>query len=140
MVETGSGVAFRTRGVAYPIINLIFLLIFMGGVLLLASLDVTTTSTVRVPWLDRELPSTCIYLAKTGQPCPSCGITRSMITALHGELERSRQFHPAGIPIVCMLLAQSAMRIVFLSRKCRRIWLDVAISTTMLAVFAWLLN
>jgi hypothetical protein len=124
----------------YPIINCIFLVILLGGMLLLACLEVTPWDTVRVPWLDRELPAACVHAAATGTPCPSCGITRSLVTALHADFERSHRFHHAGLPILLMLLIQCIMRLTFLRRTLRRPALDVALSLGMVCCFAWLLN
>jgi hypothetical protein len=125
---------------AYPIINVVFLAILLGGTLLLGSLEVTAHDTVRVPWLDQEMPATCVYVVATGRPCPSCGITRSLIAVVHGDLERSYRFHRAGLAILLMLLIQCGMRVVFLWPRFRRPALDVVVSCGMVCYFAWLLN
>jgi Protein of unknown function (DUF2752) len=124
----------------YPIINCIFLVMLLGGTLLLACLEVTPWGTVRAPWLDRELPAVCVHATATGMPCPSCGITRSLITGLHTDFERSHRFHPAGLVILLMLLIQCAMRLAFLRQRFRWPALDVALSFGMVCYFAWLLN
>jgi hypothetical protein len=101
---------------------------------------VTPENTVRNPLTGEVLPETCLYVLRTGKPCPSCGITRSMISAAHGDFERARAFHRGGIPLVMMLLAQCAMRILFLWSRLRVPVLDVIVSIAMAIAMAWLLN
>lgn len=117
-----------------------FLFIFLTATVFLVSLEVTSTDRVRVPWADRELPETCRYLITTGQPCPSCGATRSVVSALQGNFARSREIHPAGIAITAMLLVQLAMRVAFLWPRLRWPVLDIVVSAGMLVAFAVLLN
>ena len=124
----------------HAVLNRVFLFVFGATTLALASLEVTPADRVRVPWADRELPETCQHLTATGRPCPSCGVTRSVVTALHGNFGRSRQFHPAGVVIAAMQVAQCAMRLAFLWPRLRRPALDAAVSGAMLAAFAILLN
>lgn len=125
---------------AYPAVNLAFLLVFLGGAVTLVALEVTPARTVREPFTGRELPETCAHLAAHGQPCPSCGITRALVTAARGDFARSREFHHAGVPILAMLLAQIGMRVAFLRPQLRRPRVDVAVSTGMLVAFALFLN
>jgi hypothetical protein len=125
---------------AHAVVNRVLLFVFCTTALALASLEVTSADRVRVPWADRELPETCRYLIATGKRCPSCGVTRSVISALHGDFDRSRLFHPAGVAIAAMLLAQCAMRFAFLWPRLRRPALDIAVSGAMLVAFAVLLN
>lgn len=137
---TSARLASRSGTRAYAIINFAFLIILGGGTATLATLEVTDADAVRIPWLNRELPATCYQQITNGTRCPSCGITRSLITATHGDFERSRQFHRAGIAVLVMLLAQCAMRIAFLWRSLRWPALDVVVSAAMLLYLGWLLN
>ncbi len=43
--------------------------------------------------------SVCIFHGLTGLPCPACGLTRSFVWLLHGELSRSLQLNPFGVVI-----------------------------------------
>lgn len=138
--ECPAKLASSTSGRVYAIVNLSLLLVLLGGVALAASLQVTPENEVRVPWLNRTLPSTCSYLAATGQPCPSCGITRSLISATHGNWERSGYYHPAGMAILVMVLAQCGMRLAFLWSKLRSPAIDIAVSASMLPCFVALVN
>jgi hypothetical protein len=39
----------------------------------------------------------CSFLARTGYPCPTCGVTTSMTEAVHGHLIRAWNAHPLGV-------------------------------------------
>jgi hypothetical protein len=45
------------------------------------------------------LPPLCSFRRLTGQPCPGCGLTRSLICLGHGQVADSFRFHPLG-PLV----------------------------------------
>jgi hypothetical protein len=47
--------------------------------------------------------SFCPFKIFTGLPCPGCGLTRSVVTLLHGDPTASVYFHPLGVPLVLML-------------------------------------
>ena len=95
---------------------------------------------VALPFSDRELPELCRHVVATGQPCPSCGLTQSLIYALHGDPDRARHYHRAGVPIAIMLLSQVAMRVAFLRASSRSAALDVVVSAGMLVAFAVLVD
>lgn len=42
------------------------------------------------------LPS-CSFLVQTGYPCPSCGLTTSVVSMAHGRLWRAFEAHPFGV-------------------------------------------
>jgi hypothetical protein len=51
----------------------------------------------------------------TGIPCPGCGLTRSIVVAVHGEWTASYAYHRLG-PIVLVYLAmQFAYRLTWLA-------------------------
>lgn len=124
----------------YATLNGALLAVLAGGALLLYSLEVTPANTVRVPWADLDLPQTCQFVIRTGQPCPGCGITRSLVSAAHGDFATAHVFHFGGAPIWFMLLAQLVLRVAFLRTAFRRPLLDLAVSVAMLIAFAVLLN
>lgn len=124
----------------YPAVNRAFLLVFVGGLLAVAALEVTPARTVREKLTGRELPATCAHLAAGGGPCPSCGLTRSLVAAAHGDFAASRHFHPAGMPVLAMLVGQCLMRVAFLWPRLRRPRLDLVVSAGMAAAFAVLVN
>jgi hypothetical protein len=50
-------------------------------------------------------PSFCPFKMMTGLPCPGCGMTRSVVTLLHGDIGASLYYHPLGIAIVALGVA-----------------------------------
>ncbi|HVL11212.1 MAG TPA: DUF2752 domain-containing protein [Gemmata sp.] len=125
---------------AHGTVNLVFLILLAAALVALWSLRVSPKSgRVALPFSGHELPELCQHVA-AGEPCPSCGLTRSVIHAAHGDPARSREYHRAGLPVFVMLLAQIAMRVVFLQPSRRSVALDVAVSAGMLAAFAVMVN
>jgi hypothetical protein len=125
----------------HGVVNLAFLILIVAALAALWSLRVSPRSgRVALPFSDRELPELCEHIVATGQPCPSCGLTRSLIYALHADPDRSREYHRAGVPVAIMLLLQVAMRVVFLQRNRRSAALDIVVTTGMLIAFAVLVN
>ena len=70
------------------------------GLLLLVGL-----ATIPTRRLD-AMPVLCPFRRATGLPCPTCGMTRSVSAALHGDLRASITHHPVG-PAVLALVAVS---------------------------------
>ena len=53
----------------------------------------------------RPLPiDLCLLKRMTGLPCPTCGLTRAVCSALQGDWAASLGFHPAGILVVVSVL------------------------------------
>jgi hypothetical protein len=124
----------------HAIANRVLLFILLVILTCIGSLKVTSDDHLRVPWAEGVLPETCSILIATGQPCPSCGATRAVVSALRGEIARSRGFHSAGIAIAAMLLVNCAMRIAFLLPQLRSAGLDIIVSIGMMLVVIVLLN
>jgi hypothetical protein len=123
----------------HAVLNAVFLSLFLALVLSVGSLRIEpATGRVTLPFSYAELPETCQSLTMTGRPCPSCGATRSLIAALHGEPGLALAYHRAGLPIAVMLVLQIGMRLLFLYRRSAA--LDVVASAGMLVVFAAVLN
>jgi len=51
------------------------------------------------------LPGFCPFLNPTGRPCPTCGLTRSWASLLHGDLGRALASHAGGPALLLGLLA-----------------------------------
>jgi hypothetical protein len=64
-------------------------------------------------------PSLCPFKLMTGLPCPGCGMTRSVVALLHGDLTVSAYFHPLGAPFVLAMLALAVADAVIWSRHRR---------------------
>jgi len=56
-------------------------------------------------FLGRKIEWVCGLRARYGLPCPTCGLTRSVILTLHGELTRAWMVNPSGPVFAFGLLA-----------------------------------
>ena len=54
------------------------------------------------------LPSPCGFYHLTGYPCPLCGLTRSLVCAMHGDWVAALWWHPFG-PIVLLGLGSISL-------------------------------
>lgn len=50
----------------------------------------------------------CEFLARTGWPCPTCGVTTSVAAAVGGNPVAAFKAHPFGLLVVAALLAAAA--------------------------------
>ena len=70
-------------------------------------------------WLDgHQLPCPIKHFLKV--ECPGCGIQRSFIALLRGDIPASFHFHPATIPLI-LLLVFSLAHILFKRKKGGRV-------------------
>jgi hypothetical protein len=54
---------------------------------------------------NRPLPfDVCLFNRLTGLPCPTCGMTRAVCRAVHGDFARSVASHPAGLVLAAGLV------------------------------------
>jgi len=74
-----------------------------------------------------QLPGMCTFRSVTGIPCPGCGLFRSMVTAVHGNIAKSWEFHRLGfltiLYVICQFLFRSMM-LLFPDLKIRFFRLD----------------
>lgn len=66
------------------------------------------------------LPATCSFQAVTGAPCPGCGLTRSWVSAVHGDLWTSVRHHALGWLLLLYALAQAVRHGAWLALPGRR--------------------
>lgn len=66
------------------------------------------------------LPEVCALKRTTGLPCPGCGLTRSWVSAVHGDLGGSLAHHPLGWLILAYALAQATRHGAWLALPRRR--------------------
>lgn len=66
------------------------------------------------------LPATCSFQAMTGAPCPGCGLTRSWVSAVHGDLWISLRHHTLGWLLLLYALAQAVRHGAWLALPGRR--------------------
>jgi len=64
-----------------------------------------------INWLEHHLLS-CPYKIITGIDCPGCGIQRSFILLLKGDLSGSAYLYPALLPVIFTLLITAAHLLV----------------------------
>lgn len=89
----------------------------------------------------------CQWLARSGYPCPSCGLTTSVTAACQGRLAAAAYAHPAGIVLALGLYAAAAAGLWealtargVLGRLVPRIhWYALALVATVLAGWALVL-
>jgi hypothetical protein len=58
-----------------------------------------------------SLPDACTFHNLTGVPCPGCGLTRSLVAAVHGDFIGSFGFHPLGLVTLIYILLQFLFRL-----------------------------
>ena len=68
-----------------------------------------------VTFAGRELHWECAIRQRFGVPCPSCGLTRSVLLTLHGHFASALDLNPAGplILLGAVLLAASMLLLTF---------------------------
>ncbi len=59
-----------------------------------------------------QLPPSCGFQSLFNLDCPGCGLTRCFISAAHGELGQAWAFHPAGLMLFALIVAQIPFRAV----------------------------
>jgi hypothetical protein len=77
-------------------------------------------------------PVLCLFRRVTGQPCPSCGLTRSWQAIGHGRVSEGRTSHPFGL--LTMLAAVWLMTDASAERRLQ----DVGRRWWHLAAAAWI--
>lgn len=99
------GVASRP-GFAAAVTGLAILLeAVMAGLLLRAD-------EARIYVLGRPVGWVCGLKSRLGLPCPTCGMTRSLVLSLHGEISRAWHMAPGGPVIMFGLLGFAAALLV----------------------------
>jgi hypothetical protein len=77
-------------------------------------LCIGVTLLLRYPDILAAVPHVCLFSTLLSIPCPGCGITRSMLAFLAGDVRRAWALNPSG-PFLCITLAfQVPLRIVAL--------------------------
>jgi len=72
-------------------------------------------------------PPICFVRAHTGEQCPGCGLTRSVVALYNGDWALSRSYHPAGAVVVGVLLAELCLRLVpLVVARSWMLWADLA--------------
>ncbi len=86
-------------------------------VLLTASLlQFHNTTGVRLPGWQTPLPEICMSHRLFGFPCPGCGLTRSTLAMVRGDLPAAFAFNPAGPFVFALIASQIPLRLYALWR------------------------
>ena len=83
----------------------------LAGVLVF-ELNGADTSCVRLFGI--TLPNICTFKGVTGLPCPGCGLFRSMISVMHGDVVSSFAYHRLGLLTIVYTFLQFFYRLGFL--------------------------
>lgn len=84
-------------------------------------------------------PILCPFRRLTGLPCPSCGLTRSVVAAAHGRLSTAVRYHPLG-PLVLLSLLVGLTAQAGGARPWSRAWKAIDDSRSGTAIVAALLS
>jgi len=60
------------------------------------------------------IPDTCSFKNLTGLPCPGCGLTRSIVAAMHGDFRASLLYHRLGLLTLMYVCLQFLYHLVFI--------------------------
>lgn len=60
------------------------------------------------------LPGICTFRSVTGIPCPGCGLLRSMVSAMHGDVAKSLEYHRLGLVTLVYVALQLLFRLAVL--------------------------
>lgn len=66
----------------------------------------------------RPVGSACFFRQHTGIPCPTCGMSRSVVATLHGDLSTAVRANPAG-PLWVAAAFSVALALLWLARRQR---------------------
>ena len=92
------------------------------------------------------VPEICALRRTTGLPCPGCGLTRSWVSAVHGDPGASLAHHPLGWLVLLYAVAQAVRHGAWLAVPAGRPtieaggrWLDRGVILLgVLLVLAWI--
>ncbi|HZU26576.1 MAG TPA: DUF2752 domain-containing protein [Bryobacteraceae bacterium] len=87
-----------------PVVTAVLMLAMLVGVRLSMRADAENV------WLlGKRTDSTCTFRQAFGIPCPNCGMTRSFVLAVHGDVHDAMLLNPAGPLLVAGVLAAVVM-------------------------------
>ena len=76
--------------------------------------------TEQVYFLGRPIRVVCAFRRSTGLPCPTCGLSRSTVLAVHGHLAAAWHAMPAGPVLALGALATAAVLLCYAALEPRR--------------------
>jgi hypothetical protein len=75
----------------------------MKGLVTVAVLILLTEGSGFIHWLETHLLA-CPFKKLTGIDCPGCGLQRSFVALLKGDIGTSLKFYPATLPIMALMI------------------------------------
>ncbi|MGE3270510.1 MAG: DUF2752 domain-containing protein [Chloroflexota bacterium] len=86
---------------------------------LFGPLGLAAGAVIPTAWVENG-PPLCLFRLSTGMPCPGCGLTRSVVSLMHGDLSASAYYHPLGMVFVLLVLVLVVLDIWLLIATRRR--------------------
>ena len=68
------------------------------------------------PW-GAQFGDTCGMIQATGMPCPQCGMTRSWVHGIRGDLVAAATFNPAGLALLAWIIGGGVVGAVRLATR-----------------------
>lgn len=93
--------------------------------------SLTATDGRRVWVAGYELHGACWVQERFGAACPFCGITRSVVLTIHGEITRAAELNPAGVMIVCGVVLVCVVCAFLVFTQSSRAHVDAAAKSAM---------
>jgi hypothetical protein len=84
----------------YHTLNLVFALGILG---------MLVYSAIYLPEPDQHLVP-CVHSQVSGEPCPSCGLSRAFSALIRGDTAAARAFNPQAIPVFLFFIIQLLLR------------------------------
>ncbi|HEV2761912.1 MAG TPA: DUF2752 domain-containing protein [Pyrinomonadaceae bacterium] len=83
----------------------------------------TEATATSVSFAGRELDVACSFRQRFGVPCPNCGMTRSVLLSLHGDVAQAFAVNPAGPVLVfgAVLFAAAMFALMILQQRGERV-------------------
>jgi hypothetical protein len=92
----------------------------IGAALVLDPADPARPAGGAITFAGHHLPEVCAFKRVTGLPCPGCGLTRSWVAAVHGDLAASLAFHRLGWLVLLYVALQALRHAAWLALARRR--------------------
>lgn len=80
----------------------------LGGALILSLAD---TGSRQLELGGISLPHVCMFRSLTKLPCPGCGLSRSIVAAMHGDVGVSLAYHRLGLLTLAYIFLQFIYRL-----------------------------
>ncbi len=96
-----------------------FCVVMLMGAFVLGNIDWYYENTTK-----GNLPGICILKNATGIPCPGCGLTRSWLTMINLDFNKSYEFHRFGWLVMFYIFLQFFRHLLWLIFKSNRPYIE----------------